>query len=251
MPLISYIFYLPASRQDVFAQQLRLLEARENLGGCEAVVVWHGKPGQANLSAFGSFAIHSIENITYNKSILVNTAVGLSKGDILIILDSDRIMPSEYFERSVKVLSPKTAIAPLRMIKSMIDLKDEEIWEMNFPYKRDDRTEKLKPFRKHLFSGNTILFKKDYLEAGGMDESYWGYGYNDLDFGKTWETKGYKIHWSDAEELHLKHKRIDDVDPDEFYAQNSFNAYRFCRKWKEPIPKKFRYDLVSNAVPML
>jgi len=249
--LISYLFYLPAERQKIFAQQLRLLEAREDLSECEAVVVWHGQPGIVNLSAFKSSTIDSIDCQRYNKSMLVNRAVKLSKGDVLIILDSDRIMPPDYFKKSVEMLKPKSAIAPQRMIKILSPIEDKEIWEMRFPYKRDDRTEKLTPFRKHLFSGNTIVYKEDYLAAGGMDETYWGYGFNDLDFTRAWEKSGFGIHWTDAEEIHLYHPRLDEKNPEDFHSQNVANAYKFFKKWNEPIPDKFSYDIAKRVVPLL
>lgn len=247
--MISYLFYLQSSRSEVFSQQLRLLAAREDLSTSEAIVVWHGEFGNVDLDAFPFRTICSIESKVYNKAILVNRAVQEAHGAILAILDADRVMPSEYFTRSAAQLRPGTAIAPSRLIKALIPVTDEEIWEMRFPYKRDDRPERLIHFRKHLFSGNTILFKEDYLSAGGMDENYRGYGFNDLDFSRTWERKGFGVQWSEAEEIHLYHERLDDKNPDEFYAQNSFNAYRFSKKWNEPLPEKFCYDL--QLIPVL
>ncbi len=249
--MVSYLFYLSDRRQSVFAQQLRFLAKREDLSDSEAVVIWHGSLGQADLSSFKSNTIDCFKSEKYNKNIMVNRAVGLAKGEVLVIIDADRIMPEGYFKKTIKELTPGTATAPDKMIKLLSPVSDAQINNRQFTFRRDDRTRELTPFRKHLFSGNTVLFKEDYLATGGMDESYWGYGFNDLDFSKVWERKGFKIDWSPEEEIHLYHDRLDQADEDEFHTQNTLNAYKFFKKWNEPLPDKFRYDLANRAVPVL
>jgi len=249
--VISFLFYLPATRQDTFAQQLRILQTREDLSECEAVVVWHGPPGQVNLFQFKSHIIHSINLEKYNKNILVNKAVSLANNEILAILDADRILPKNYFKNYAQNLKPKTAIVPEKMIKLTKNFSDERILNNRFTYKRDDRVKQLIPFKKHAFSGNTILFKKDYLESGGMDESYWGYGFNDLDFSKTWESKGFYIEWNQKEEIHLFHEHPKDLTPEEFHIQNAMNAFKFSKKWNLPLSNLFNKEIAAKSISIL
>lgn len=248
---MSFLFYLPKVRQDAFAQQLRILKTRENLSECEAVVVWHGSSGEIDLSTFKSYKIISLNLEKYNKSVLVNHAVSASTGNILAILDADRILPENYFLNNSKKLIPGTCIVPQKMIKLTKYFSDENILSRKFTFKRDDRSIELTSFKKHAFSGNTILFKKDYLDCGGMDESYWGYGFNDLDFSKSWESKGFSIKWNDEEEIHLFHEHPKDLTPEEFHIQNAMNAFKFSKKWNISLSNLFDIEKAQKSILIL
>ena len=62
-----------------------------------------------------------------------------------------------------------------------------------------------KRLKKNLFSGNTIFYKQDYLDCGGMDESFVGYGFADNDMNLNVISKGYKAVWLNDLEIHLNH----------------------------------------------
>jgi cellulose synthase/poly-beta-1,6-N-acetylglucosamine synthase-like glycosyltransferase len=180
----------------------------------------------------------------------VNEGVRRSESDVLIVLDSDRILPPGYFQDTIASLHPKTVISThtTRRLKWMV--KDQEIESDHLTYDVEKRSPLGDHFGMSVFSGNATLFKEDYWRAGGMDEEYIGYGFEDSDMSMRLRRAGVQVLYRDEVEIHLFHPRISYGKEDQ-KKQFLDNGIRYCRKWKIPIPGKLRKEIGQYTKELL
>jgi hypothetical protein len=92
------------------------------------------------------------------------------------------------------------------------------------------------------------MWKKDYEEAGGMDESFEDYGFSDTDF--MFSTRHLKFQLTNDKELHLWHPNLHSKE--DFGALNTKNGLKFCRKWNITPPHGTRLaELYHGAIPFI
>lgn len=172
----------------------------------------------------------------YQKTLMCNTGVGKAKGEIVALMDSDRVMPAGYFSSIAESLRPKEFVTCEKLLKLTRSHTDEEIEKGEIEFEEDFRSKGWEIWRKNLFSGNTVFHKEDYLLSGGQDESFSGYGFADNDMTRNVMTKGFSVRWTKEEELHLFHPaeimesgRI--VDQERYLKKSKTNLCRFLKKW--------------------
>lgn len=205
---ISFVIYTHSFRLNNLKQTLRFLERREpQLAGSEIVLVF--QDGCKNPPDSARFAIrtHSMKMDTYVKPKMCNVGVSLASHPIVAILDSDRILPHGYFLRNAKQLQAKEIVTTKSLRQCLAPATDEQIAEGKYEYVVEDRTLTNEVSHKNLFSGNTLLFKDDYLAMGGMDENFVGYGSADTDMTHTAMDYGCAAKYLDDIEIHLYHPR--------------------------------------------
>jgi predicted glycosyltransferase involved in capsule biosynthesis len=176
--------------------------------------------------------------------LLCNFGADKAKADIIAILDSDRILPVNYFEKKAKTLKKRQFLSSLFLHKLLEDHSDEEIKLEKYKYKEEIKSKKCEFFHKNLFSGNTLFYKKDYFDCGGMDESFEGYGFADNDMTYNVMSKGYSVCWNKEIEIHLNHpveflykgKILTDT---EFKKISKNNLEKLKNKWKGKNIKSF------------
>lgn len=166
----------------------------------------------------------------YCRSKMINTGVAASKGKILILLDSDRILPNGYFEKVCKKLKEYQCITTKNLWQLIESVSDQQIIQNNYKAIEDPRSVSNSMHRKGTFSGNTILYKDCFVDCGGMDESFVGYGYNDIDFARSAIKKGKEMVFVTDKELHLYHEKKGTQR--ERWASNVLNGIKYCKKWK-------------------
>jgi len=177
---------------------------------------------------------------TYHKSRMTNIGVEQASGDILALLDSDRILPKSYFAKIGMDIRPNQIVTSEKLFLLLDDYTDEQIENEQIEVMEDFRSISNEGRRKNLFAGNTVMLKEDYLKMGGYDESYIGYGYADSDMTLKAMSTGAEIIWTQDPELHLQH-HCDVCWKDKMVPQNIFkimtatNGFRFHRKWKMPL----------------
>jgi predicted glycosyltransferase involved in capsule biosynthesis len=188
----------------------------------------------------------------FNKAVMANKGVMLAQSDKIVLLDGDRLLPANYFTKMISRLPKKIIATPRYLFKLANAATDEQI-NAGVVYKMPDfrYTSKVNfgyyIQTKGMFSGNTVMYRQDYLDTGGMDESFVGYGYSDTDFMFTCEQKKYGFFVSDDEELHLWHPN--GYAKADFVALNNRNALKFCKKWNV-IPDEARlYSMHFGAIP--
>jgi hypothetical protein len=165
---------------------------------------------------------------------MINQGVLQSTWDILVLLDGDRILPYKYFENRIRNIKPRDVITPLLTRRLVIDVEDWQIENGDYPYFEDPRSQSNEFLRKNLFSGNTIMHRKDFMSCGGMDESFEGYGFNDHDMTTTALKFGCHSIFTDDVELHLHHpKNInwDNESLEHTRIMSAINFNRYAKKW--------------------
>jgi predicted glycosyltransferase involved in capsule biosynthesis len=228
---------------------LRFLERREFIFPiCDVLLICQDQIDNNGID----YPIVNLDMLTFNKSIMANRAVALAKTDKIVLLDGDRILPKNYFTTELINLQKRTMTTPLYHYKINSAVSDEQIEAGVCSLTPDFRYVATLDFAKHLstkglFSGNTILFKKDYEECGGMDESFEGYGFSDTDFMFTVIKKHIRLNVTFDKELHLWHPNMHSKD--DFSALNTKNGLKFCKKW-DIVPTSGRLmELYNGTIP--
>lgn len=191
-------------------------EIKEQLAGCRVI--------NMNLSE-------------YRKPQMCNLGVRESKGEIIALLDSDRVLQRGYFAKTASVLRRGEFASCETILKLKRPHTDTEIIEDSLDFEEDARSKSWEIRKKNLFSGNTVFYKDDYINSGGMDESFVGYGFADNDMTKNVISKGYKAIWNTDQELHLYHpqkvmEKGKVVGFDKYKRTSQKNLCRFLKKWK-------------------
>lgn len=227
--MISFVFYFHSQRIKNLEQTLRFLFNRESRIG-EVILICNDYTEQV----FPGCTVYNMRMNTYKKPSMCNLGVSKAKFDLVALMDSDRILPEGYFSS----LSPKPGefVACDRLANLSVEYSDEEIESGRVEYYMEIKSRKAKAMKKNLFSGNTVFYKQDYLDAGGMDESFVGYGFADNDMTMNIISKGYKPIWKDDIEMHLRHERSILFEGKKMYFMEyepilRENMKLFMRKW--------------------
>jgi hypothetical protein len=179
------------------------------------------------------YKIIDAKSKVYCRSKFINIGVINSNSEILILLDSDRILPENYFSRICQNLEKNQCITTKNLYALDREVSDEEIDENNLDLTKSFRCVYNQMHRRGSFSGNTVLYKSLFIEAGMMDESYIGYGYQDIDIAQSMIHLGANMVFLDEQEIHLYHggKTTDQI------YQCVKNGIKYCRKWQlDPDP---------------
>lgn len=247
----TFIIYFCSSRVDNLLQTLRYLQRRESiLSRCDVLLLC-----QDEVDSVDTPVKHQLLNLNlseFNKAVMANTGVQAARSDKIVLLDGDRILPANYFTKTITRI-PKKVVATTRHLYKLANAATDEQINAGVVSKIPDFRHTSKANfgyyiqTKGMFSGNTVMCRQDYLDTGGMDESFVGYGYSDTDFMFTCEQKKYKFFVGDEEELHLWH--TNGYARADFVALNNRNALKFCKKWNV-IPDEARlYSMYFGAIP--
>lgn len=232
--MISFVFYTCLERIDNLKQTLRLLDNNEpNLVGKEIIVVFQNKGIKINGQIF------EMNLDSYQKPKMCNFGVKQSKHELIALMDSDRILPKNYFYENMLLIKKKQMITTTHFHNLKKDYTDDEIIQNKYEYKIEYRSKSDQLKMKNLFSGNTLFFKSDYFEMGGMDEQFIGYGYADTDMTKNAMSHGINSTFVDIPEIHLWHPKkvlYQGIELNDFQIQSAINAMKFAKKWNQFSP---------------
>lgn len=237
MILVSFIITTCSKRIENLKQCVRFLVKREPqmLKLSELIIVCQDRIDFDN-SDFSSFRLLNLELPYYSKPIMHNRGVEAAQGEIIVMLDGDRILPYDWFHKQCRAIKQdeNQVISAHRHHRLTMTANDEAIEDELVPRLADFRIANMAVVgdalgKKSVMSGNTVMKRDIYLDLGGQDESYIGYGCNDTDFAYKIFKAGIKIVLTSDDEYHLYHPV--DMDLEEFNRQNFDNALKFCRKW--------------------
>jgi hypothetical protein len=230
--MISFVFYFHSARMDNLRQTLRLLTARERSIG-EILLVCNDRTNEPLPGRVLNMGMKE-----YCKPVMCNAGVAEARHEVVALLDSDRILPPKYFSRGKRRLEPGTFVSCRRMLNLARPHTDDEIEEGSLEFAEEFRAEGWELWRKNLFSGNTMFFREDYVECGGMDESFVGFGFADTDMTRNVLSRGYRAVWTDADEIHLHHPKNvfeagEESGRERRLEQARGNLCRLLRKWRD------------------
>ena len=239
----SFIIPFPVERLDNVLQTIRFLDFNHSslIKESELILMCQNRCGHID-SAFSKTSLHNLELPCMQKSKLVNYAVKRAVSDIIVILDSDRILPKDYFLNVISSLEPKTAVTTKSMKWLTSPVNDDDIKNELFQFIDDKRSMNNKILDRNFFSGNVVMFKQDYLDTKGMDEFYKGYGFEDHDMTNILLKHNIELVWRDEEEIHLNHERLTYGTGNQ---KKMFlnNGLRYCKKWGIQIPAQLQEEL--------
>ena len=177
--------------------------------------------------------------------LLTNMGFEKRKSKKIIVLESDRILPSGYFRSVLDQLHEGIQITCKTMKKLTKPTSDEDIESGNFEYRNEYRDEGNKIGLRNMWSGNTAFCASDYYKAGYMDESYVGYGWADSDMTNKMQSVGVQSIFRDEIELHLWHPptTYGIKDQKELFINNGL---LFCKKWNQPLPDWLRLEIAQH-----
>lgn len=230
--MVSFVIYFHSTRVENLRQTLRFLFSRERFEK-EVVLVCNDSCGER----FVGCRVINLGLSDYQKPTMCNLGVREAKFDIVALLDSDRVLPDGYFAKNSRRLRRGEFMTCSRIVNLLDPRTDSQIFAEDYEFDEEFRSRTWELWRKNLFSGNTMFYKSDYLEAGGMDESFVGYGFADNDMTKNVLNRGFKGRWNDDTEVHLYHPkeamesgRIVGVDRRRQITNQ--NMCKFLRKWR-------------------
>ena len=241
---ISFVICCCKERLDNLRQMLQLLAQREDLQQHEVCIVCQNEIPQT-VEGHTPF---NLKLPSYNKGVMCNFGVRQARNEIVALLDCDRILPAGYFQRVAAELQPGDFVSTYKMYRVPVGYTNEELQRVN-PQKlrKDFKHKNNKLFGKNLFSGHTVFFKQEYLELGGMDEAYNGYGFVDNDMTNI-VMPHKRIVWREDVELHLFHEPY--VNFQDAYCRKAlklftcYNALRYHRKWQIPVTEELQQRIL-------
>lgn len=249
----SFIIGFHTARKDNLLQTLRFLDMwhLSAIQQCELITVCQDKlnfeiPSQLWMN-------HKHFNLQLEEMslpIVTNFGINQSAFEKIIILESDRILPENYFSEVIQKLHEGVQITTLKMKKLKNECSDNNICSGEFEFFDEFRSLQNQFGMRNMWSGNTALMKSDFIKAGKMDESYIGYGWADSDMCLAMDKIGVKSIYRDEIELHLWHQSLT-------YGLNDQkklfidNGLRLCRKWDKPIPHVLRQEMAQYRETIL
>jgi len=243
----SFIIGFHTARKDNLLQTLRFLEKwhLSAIQKCELITVCQDAlnfdiPNQSWLK-------HKHFDLSLSEMslpIVTNFGIEQSEFEKIIILESDRILPQNYFSDVIKHLNYGVQITTSNMKKLTKECTDSDICCEGFEFFKEFRSQKNEFGSRNMWSGNTALMKSDFIKAGKMDESYVGYGWADTDMCLAMEKIGIQSIYREETELHLWHPPLTygTKDQKKLFVDNGL---RLCKKWNKPLPHVLRQDMLK------
>lgn len=241
--LSSFLMYFHSYRIDNVLQTLRFMERNhpEVVADSELILLCQDRIGKIP-SGFASTHTVSLNLPNMQKCKAINHGARMATADKLVLLDSDRILPSGYFRSVLFGLKLRTVVSTRITHKLREMAPDAHIIRDDFRYYINDRKPVDTPYALTVFSGNAALYTEDYWRAGGMNEDYIGYGFEDSDMSCRLKRAGVEAVLRDEVELHLYHRGDTYGEGDQKHMFLT-NGLKFCRDWRVPIPPQLQQEL--------
>ena len=220
--------------QDEVSQE-QLLKVSLPCFDCDSEAITHFEQYASN---FGQWVHFDLNEPCMKLPKITNFGIEKSKSKKLIILESDRILPSGYFAKTLAELKEGVQITTKNMVKLAQPTMDEEIIDDIFDYVDEHRSETNEIGMRNMWSGNTAIMRSDFEKAGKMDEDYIGYGWADSDMTRQMESIGVKSIFRPEIELHLWHESATygDGNQKKMFLEN---GKKFLSKWNLAPPQWF------------
>lgn len=141
----------------------------------------------------------------------INLLYSMARSEYIGVWDSDVIVPFEQIEQAMEILRNNRAdmVYPFNgrcynvvgdILNEYLSTKDESILMSNI-------SNLYCIYGVHTCGGSFLANRNAYIEAGGDNEKFTGWGPEDLERFKRWEVRGYRVHHTEGGIFHLNHYR--------------------------------------------
>jgi GT2 family glycosyltransferase len=191
----------------------------------------------------------------FNWSNMWDAGVATARHDVILYLDSDRLLPKDYLSHVLEEVKDNVFVFTSRhfmMLKEMHRLDcqdflsrsqddvfsgDDFIGEMVYEPRYHDP---ISGPGKNVMSGNTAFTRKTFLDLGGVDPWYCGHGaFADTDFHTQAARAGCTFVDLQLPELHYFHHKKDgdqkNIKNSELKRMGLRNYIYYCHKWGHPL----------------
>lgn len=246
--LASFVITFHTRRLDNLFQTIRFLNYwhKATIQQCELLLICQDQCGPIE-SGFKETKLFNMKLKEMSLPIQINKGVKEAKSNLIVLLESDRILAEGYFQEVFDTIQPKEIVTTNKMWRISKMVSDEDIILHHYPSYEECRSQTNELLTRNTFSGNTIFWKEDF---SGADEAYIGYGWLDHDLTSSMEAKGIRTVWRDDLELHLWHEFMTygEKDQKRLFVQN---AIRYCKKWNKPYPKEIIKEMQNYSRGMI
>ena len=250
--MFGVIILYSSDRLRQFNQMLDCLKDMEGIDQCKIVVCIDGK------NNIDSDFVSTIEIKRTSKfycwADCIQAGLDFVENEKILYLDSDRILPSDYLKKISPLVDDKSFVFPKNLMQFNCDVELSTIkhirdnpGSMAHLYRNDPRiySDPVSAIRKkNPMSGCVAFTKKCYVDSGGFDSSFQGWGYPDTDYFMSTYKQGHNFIPVDCVELHLSHNHINPYEENVVKSRTMvrlmglWNGVKFCRKWEIPIHKE-------------
>lgn len=242
--LCSILIPFHTNRIDNLLQTIRFLERNdpEVASHSELLLLCHDKCGDIDTRLFPVSRVINIESMEMDKPAQLNRGAKEASSDLLLFLDSDRILPPGYFRKAMNQVGPGKLVTTDTILNLDDMYTDERIASGDFTYSVEMKSRTAAMYARCAFSGHALMTKDDYWKAGGMDVAYVGYGFEDTDMMLSLEKIGVQAIFNSDPEVHLYHERMSygSTDQKKFFIANGI---RLCKKWGIQRPIQFQQEI--------
>lgn len=249
-----FIIYSP-DRKEILEKTISCLQEVKGYSNAQKILIVDGK---SNIFP-DNWEIYEIEKKEYfHWKTAWDTAISVMKYDLFWYLESDRIVSKNYLELALDQFEENTIFYPKNLYSLTEDVSLQRLKRLRDYQKPSkllivDKRETVPKveFKRNPISGNVLMSKQSYLNSGGMDERFYGWGFFDWDYFKTTYDLGYKFIQIESIELHQKHT----------YAANKYifnninlcNALIYANKWNFSFDDileqiKWNYDIDTDKL---
>lgn len=211
IPVFNYLNLLEKCLFSVYRQSVQPDEIiLSDDGSDEDIVAFYN--AQKRKTAIPLILVRQ-KHLQFRAARVRNNGVSVSKGDVLVFLDQDIVIPQDYLKCIMANLNQRKFLSgyPVRLSKEQSDKLTFEIIEQNnwntiltAEQKRKIQKQYKKDFLSYLLfrylhlgghgaklrGGVSAIFKSDFELVNGYDENYIGWGNEDDDLGRRLQELG-------------------------------------------------------------
>lgn len=141
----------------------------------------------------------------------LNVLCSMVDTEFMGIWDCDVVAPREQIEAAMAMLGDHTHDMVFPYDGSCYnihgELLDEFLQAKQIPVLQQKMPMMQRSYGRHTCGGAILVNRQAYIEAGGDNEKFRGWGPEDLERYKRWEVKGYRVARTGGAIFHLNHAR--------------------------------------------
>ena len=140
----------------------------------------------------------------FNRSAARNSGVQQSSSDISVIIDADNFIPINQIHNAIRVAKRRDALVkPFKTFGYLTEDSTKKFYEF-YPFSDID-PEYIDPPQEDFTGGAYVIKRSLWLELGGMDEGFIGWGAEDDAFHLLCKNSGVPTIYVEGYDYHLYH----------------------------------------------